>query len=169
MLMLNFTVHSLGSHPLVVCFPPSVIQEESRQEITKGQWTQPPGPTARPQNPLPDSGLGCFQTAQKEIIQDPYTFCGISPIPDCEHQLYEALDSPRRGDRILEARDYCVLPSAGIMVKAIILFAPNSVSTSFIQLGCEPGDHQKPWHPPHPQEKGTRNNGLCPLTPRAPC
>ena len=79
MLMLNFTVHSLGSHPLVVCFPPSVLQEESHQEIPQGQWIQTPGPTARPKNQLTDSGFDCFQTAQKESIQDPYTFRGVSP------------------------------------------------------------------------------------------
>ena len=48
MLMLNFMVHSLWKPPLVVCFPPFVLQEESHQDIPKGQWTQAPGPTARP-------------------------------------------------------------------------------------------------------------------------
>ena len=67
-------------------------------------------------------------------MHDPYTFCCVSPTPDCEPQLCDPLDSQWRGDRLLEARAYCVLPSASLRVKAIFPFAPNSVSTSFIQL-----------------------------------
>ena len=48
--------------------------------------------------------------------------------------MYEALDSQWRGDRLLEARVYCVLPSACIRVEGIFPFGPNSVSASFIQL-----------------------------------
>ena len=71
---------------------------------------------------------------QKERIQDPYTFCPVSPTLDCEPRLYDPLDSRWRGDRLLEAGTYRVLPSAGLMIKAIFLFPPNSVSTIFIQL-----------------------------------
>ena len=71
---------------------------------------------------------------QKERIQDPYTFCSISPNPDCEPRLFDPLDSQWRGDRLLEEGTYCVLPSAGLMFKAIFLFAPNSVSANFIWL-----------------------------------
>jgi len=49
-------------------------------------------------------------------------------------QLFDPLDSRWRGDRLLEAGTYCVLPSAGLRVKAIFLFAPNSVSANFIWL-----------------------------------
>ena len=135
MLMLNFMVHSLWKPPLVVCFPPFVLQEESHHEIPKGQWTQAPGPTARPKYLSTWYWPSvCFQTVQKERIQDPYTFCPVSPSPDCEPQLYDPLDSRRRGDRLLEAGTYCILHSVGLIIKAIFLFPPNSVSTIFIQL-----------------------------------
>ena len=124
-----------GSNPIVVCFPPFVLQEESHQEIPKGQWTQAPGPTARPKYLATwHWPSDCFQRVQKERIQDPYTFCPVSPSPDCEPWLYDPLDSRWRGDRLLEAGTYCVLPSAGLRVKAIFLFAPNSVSANFIWL-----------------------------------
>ena len=128
-------VHSLWKPPLVVCFPPFVLQEESHHEIPKGQWTQAPGPTARPKYLSTWYWPSvCFQTVQKERIQDPYTFCSISPNPDCEPRLFDPLDSQWRGDRLLEEGTYCVLPSAGLMFKAIFLFAPNSVSANFIWL-----------------------------------
>ena len=134
MLMLNFMVRSLWSHPIVVCFPPFVLQEESHQEIPKGQWTQPPGPTARSKYLATwHCHIDCFQT-EKERIQDPYTFCQVSPTSDCEPRLFDLLDSWWRGDWLLEVGAYCVLPSAGLRVKAIFLFAPNSVSTIFIQI-----------------------------------
>ena len=128
-------VHSLWKPPLVVCFPPFVLQEESHHEIPKGQWTQAPGPTARPKYLSTWCWPSvCFQTVQNERIQDPYTFCSISPNPDCEPRLFDPLDSQWRGDRLLEEGTYCVLPSAGLMFKAIFLFAPNSVSANFIWL-----------------------------------
>ena len=152
-------VHSLWKPPLVDCFPPFVLQEESHQEIPKGQWTQQPGPTARPKYlatwHLPSDW---FQTVQKERIQDPYTFCPVSPSPDCEPWLYDPLDSRWRGDRLLEAGTYCVLPSAGLMIKAIFLFVPNSLCKFYlapvgrenkdfgvnnaIESGCPPPPHQ---------------------------
>ena len=116
----------------MVCFPPFVLQEESHQEILKGQWTQAPGPTARPKYlatwPWPSD---CFQTVQKERIQDPYTFYPISPTPDCEPQLFDPLDSRWRADRLLEAGTNCVLPSAGLRVKAIFCL-PQTLSLQIL-------------------------------------
>ena len=119
----------------MVCFLPFVLQEESHQEILKAQWTQAQGPTARPKYLATwHWPSDCFQTVQKERIQDPYTFYPISPTPDCEPQLFDPLDSRWRADRLLEAGTNCVLPSAGLRFKAIFLFAPNSVSVNFIWL-----------------------------------
>ena len=80
--------------------------------------------------------LACwlFPNSAKERIQDPYTFCPISPTPDCEPWKFDPLDSRWRGDRLLEAGTYCVLPSASLRIKAIFLLAPNSVSANFIWL-----------------------------------
>ena len=128
-------VHFLWKPPLVVCFSHFVLQEERHQEVPKGQWTQPQGPTARPKYLATwHWPSDWFHTVEKERIQDPYTFWPVSPTPDCESQLFDPLDSRWRGDRLLEAGTYCVLPSAGLMIKAIFLSVPNSVSANFIWL-----------------------------------
>ena len=159
-------VHSLWKPPLVVCFPPFVLQEESHQEIPKGQWTQAPGPTARPKYLATwHWPSDWFQTVQKERIQDPYTFCPISPSPDCEPRLYDPLDSRWRGDRLLEAGTYCVLPSAGLMIKAIFLVAQNSVSANFFGSSGQRKPRfwwqqcQRVWLVPHLSARMTPANG----------
>ena len=34
-----------------------------------------------------------FPNSEKERIQDPYTFCPVSPTLDCEPRLFDPLDS----------------------------------------------------------------------------
>ena len=125
-----------GSHPVVVCFPPFVLQEERHQEVHTGQWTQTQGPTARPKYLATwHWPSDCFPTVQKRKFRTPTPFVPylqaltVSPDPQ-----YDPLDSWWRRDRLIEAGTYRVLPSAGLMIKAIFLFPPHSISTIFIQL-----------------------------------
>ena len=134
MLMLNFMVHSLWKPPLVNCFPPFVLQEESHQEIHR---TMDPSTRTNCQTQIPSYltlAYWLFPNSAKDRIQDPYTFCPISPSPDCEPQLFDSLGSRWMGDRLLEAGTYRVLSSAGLMIKPIFMCPPNSFSAIFIQL-----------------------------------
>ena len=77
-----------GSNPIVVCFPPFVLQEESHQEIPKGQWTQPQGPTARSKYLATwHCPIDCFPTVQKREFRTPTPFVpylqALTVSPDC--------------------------------------------------------------------------------------
>lgn len=79
---------------------------ESQTQVT---WSQP---------------IDCFETMQKERIQDPYTFAlYLQPLTVSPDYIISLI--PHGGGTVPEARAYCVLYSASLGIKAIFLFPPK--------------------------------------------
>jgi len=133
--MVIFMVHSLWKPSHSGLLSPFSIT--GRKSPANPQRTMDPTTGTNCQTQIPSYltlAYWLFPNSAKERIQDSYTFCPVSLSPDYKPWLYDPLDSRWRGDRLLEAGPYRVLPSAGLMIKAIFLCPPNSVSTIFIQL-----------------------------------
>ena len=123
-------VRSLWKPPRSGLLSPLCITGRKSPGNPQGQWTQLPGPTARPKHLATwHWPIGCFQTVRKREFRTPTPF-----VPYLPPLTFDPLDSRWRGDRLLEVGAYRVLPSSDLRIKAIFLFAPNSVSANFIWL-----------------------------------
>ena len=121
---------SLCKSPLIISFSLFLYyRKKAAVQSTKGN-----GPSSWDCLPYPSywvlwcQPIDCFETMQKERIQDPYIFAlYLQPLTMSPNCVIPMIPHGCGGDTVLEAQTYCVLSSARFGIKAIFLFKKKKI------------------------------------------
>ena len=108
--------YTLCKSPLVVCFPPFCVTERKSQCNPQRTMDPTPAPTARTKLHRP---IDCFQTMQKERIQDTTLLSLLSSPWLWASTIWSQF--PVEGRRSPWGTTYCVFSSANLRITAIFL------------------------------------------------
>ena len=139
--------YTLCKPPLVVCFPPFCVTERKSQCNPQRTMNPTPAPTARTKLHRP---IDCFQTMQKERIQDTTLLSLLSSPWLWASTIWSQF--PVEGRRSPWGTTYCVFSSANLRITAIFLSIFSKLCLHIFWFSS--GGQRKPrfWWPQNQKE-----------------